>query len=132
MPLITQALVGATTTVTGMLNEQQTLTVAAGLLNVSVPLAVNQLPNITIVLYERAAVATPCSYTIEYAVKGTGSAVAGPAPDWKDFTPPSVGPTPVGIPLVINLTIPCSFVRLRFVPAGGITHAIELIVSATA
>jgi hypothetical protein len=130
MPLITQAPVGATTVVSAMINKQNTITVNAA--NVfTQPIATDQLPNLCIVLIERAAVAAPCTYQIQFALRSLDGGGATPSLDWLPLTPVQVGPTPTAIPLVLNFNMTCNFIRIDFRQnPAPLSHSIEFVIGA--
>jgi hypothetical protein len=107
MPLITQTMMGGSTTAASMLNTQVIVTIAAGVTFQSDWVEVNQLPNLRLYALQTAG-ATPANVIVQMAVRNdSGGGVLNPL----SLDAPTIMPA-LNIPLVLAYSFPAAFMRV--------------------
>jgi len=124
MPLVTQSVMGSTSTAASMVNRQLDITLGGAGAFTSGWLDVNQMPQLR--LYARqTAGAAPATITLQMAVRGgdvAGGLTALP------LAAGTVLPA-LNVPLILQYSFPCAFIRVDI--GGAVGDAITIVFGAS-
>ena len=125
MPLITQTLMGATTTAASMVNRQIIATLGGGAALAGDWIEVNQMPQLRLYAVQTAG-AVPAQVTLQMAVRNDGGGgVLNPL----NLAAPTVMPA-INVPLLLSYSFPCAFLRVS-VTSGGAGTVLTLVYGAS-